>query len=108
MATTVTSPLDVCKTLIMSAHLTNPADVLGKHPIKIMIHMVKTEGFGSLFKGWTAAFVRLGPHTIVTFLVMERLKDWHAQLPEQQQDDTITSNTTTTPSTANAATTTIV
>ncbi|KAG2223736.1 hypothetical protein INT45_003460 [Circinella minor] len=95
VATTVTSPLDVCKTLIMSAHLTNPAsDVLGKHPIKIMIHMVKTEGFGSLFKGWTAAFIRLGPHTIVTFLVMERLKEWHNQLPKQQEGDILTSTTT--------------
>ncbi|KAI8142821.1 mitochondrial carrier domain-containing protein [Fennellomyces sp. T-0311] len=74
VATTVCSPLDVVKTRIMSAHLTD-----GKHPIKIMIHMVRTEGFGSLFKGWMPAFVRLGPHTIVTFLVMEQLKDWHVQ-----------------------------
>lgn len=39
-----------------------------------MKQMIKTEGFGSLFRGWMPAFVRLGPHTIVTFIVLEQLK----------------------------------
>jgi dicarboxylate transporter 10 len=56
----------------MSAHLHD-----GRHPIKIMAHMIKTEGIGSLFRGWMPAFVRLGPHTIVTFIVLEQLKEWH-------------------------------
>lgn len=72
MATTVCSPLDVVKTRIMSAHMHD-----GRHPVKIMLHMMRTEGFGSLFRGWMPAFVRLGPHTIVTFIVLEQLKDWH-------------------------------
>ena len=72
MATTVCSPLDVVKTRIMSAHQHD-----GKHPIRIMAHMIKTEGIGSLFRGWMPAFVRLGPHTIVTFIVLEQLKEWH-------------------------------
>ncbi|KAG2235967.1 mitochondrial carrier domain-containing protein [Thamnidium elegans] len=72
VATTVCSPLDVVKTRIMSAHLHD-----GRHPVKIMVHMIKTEGFGSLFRGWMPAFVRLGPHTIVTFIVLEQLKEWH-------------------------------
>lgn len=66
------SPLDVVKTRIMSAHKHD-----GRHPVKIMMHMIKTEGCGSLFRGWMPAFVRLGPHTIVTFIVLEQLKDWH-------------------------------
>jgi dicarboxylate transporter 10 len=56
----------------MSAHLHDK-----RHPLKIMAHMIQTEGFGSLFRGWMPAFVRLGPHTIVTFIVLEQLKDWH-------------------------------
>ncbi|KAI8346910.1 mitochondrial carrier domain-containing protein [Choanephora cucurbitarum] len=72
VATTVCSPLDVVKTRIMSAHQHD-----GKHPIRIMAHMIKTEGIGSLFRGWMPAFVRLGPHTIVTFIVLEQLKEWH-------------------------------
>lgn len=58
----------------MSAHM-----IRRKHPVQIVLHMVKTEGFASLFKGWVPAFVRLGPHTIVTFIVLERLKEWHAE-----------------------------
>ncbi|KAG1319617.1 hypothetical protein G6F62_011755 [Rhizopus arrhizus] len=54
VATTVCSPLDVVKTRIMSTH---------------------SKGFGSLFRGWMPAFVRLGPHTIVTFIVLEQLKN---------------------------------
>ncbi|KAI8056291.1 mitochondrial carrier domain-containing protein [Gilbertella persicaria] len=72
VATTVCSPLDVVKTRIMSAHIHD-----GKHPIRIMVHMIKTEGVGSLFRGWMPAFVRLGPHTIVTFIVLEQLKERH-------------------------------
>ncbi|KAF7732565.1 Mitochondrial dicarboxylate transporter [Apophysomyces ossiformis] len=71
-ATTVCAPLDVVKTRIMNAQAHD-----GKHPIRIMAHMVKTEGFPSLFRGWMPAFVRLGPHTIVTFIVLEQLKEWH-------------------------------
>ncbi|KAI9484195.1 MAG: mitochondrial carrier domain-containing protein [Benjaminiella poitrasii] len=72
VATTVCSPLDVIKTRIMSAHVNDR-----RNPVKIMTHMIKTEGVGSLFRGWMPAFVRLGPHTIVTFIVLEQLKEWH-------------------------------
>ncbi|CAO3594544.1 unnamed protein product [Absidia cylindrospora] len=75
VATTVCSPLDVVKTRIMSAHVHD-----GKHPIQIMIQMVKMEGFGSLFRGWMPAYIRLGPHTVVTFLVLEKLKEKYAQI----------------------------
>ncbi|GAN02968.1 conserved hypothetical protein [Mucor ambiguus] len=83
VATTVCSPLDVVKTRIMSAHLHD-----NRHPIKIMAHMIRSEGVGSLFRGWMPAFVRLGPHTIVTFIVLEQLKEWHKsyKLAQQQID----------------------
>lgn len=78
------SPLDVVKTRIMSAHLHD-----NRHPIKIMAHMIRSEGVGSLFRGWMPAFVRLGPHTIVTFIVLEQLKEWHKnyKLAQQQIDE---------------------
>ncbi|KAI8099199.1 mitochondrial carrier domain-containing protein [Halteromyces radiatus] len=75
VATTVCSPLDVVKTRIMSAHVHD-----GKHPIQIMLQMIKMEGFGSLFRGWMPAFIRLGPHTVVTFLVLEKLKEQYAHI----------------------------
>ncbi|KAJ8658207.1 hypothetical protein O0I10_006215 [Lichtheimia ornata] len=87
VATTMCSPLDVIKTRIMSAH-----NAESRRPISLIIHMATMEGIGSFFKGWLPAFIRLGPHTIVTFLVMEQLKDWHAQwaLNKSQIIDTAT------------------
>jgi dicarboxylate transporter 10 len=75
VATTVCSPLDVVKTRIMNAH--GKDDI--RRPLKMMKYMVQHEGVGSLFRGWMPAFIRLGPHTIVTFIVLEQLKDWHRQ-----------------------------
>ncbi|KAI8994719.1 mitochondrial carrier domain-containing protein [Pilobolus umbonatus] len=79
VATTVCSPLDVVKTRIMSAHSHD-----ARHSIRIMKSMVQTEGVASLFRGWMPAFVRLGPHTIVTFIVLEQLKTWHKSYKLQQ------------------------
>ncbi|CDS10068.1 hypothetical protein LRAMOSA02745 [Lichtheimia ramosa] len=75
VATTVCSPLDVIKTRIMNTHFDDSSI---KRPWRMMNHMVEKEGVASLFKGWVPAFVRLGPHTIVTFLVIEQLKEWLA------------------------------
>ncbi|KAI7869963.1 mitochondrial carrier domain-containing protein [Spinellus fusiger] len=74
VATTVCAPLDVVKTRMMSAHTHD-----GKHPLRIMLHMIKTEGFPSLFRGWMPAFVRLGPHTIVTFIALEKMRQLYSQ-----------------------------
>lgn len=46
--------------------------------VKHLVDIAKTEGVPALFKGWTPAFLRLGPHTIVTFLVLEEMKRWHS------------------------------
>lgn len=43
----------------------------------IMRQMYKTEGIASFFKGWTPAFIRLGPQTIITFVVLEQFKSWY-------------------------------
>lgn len=56
----------------MSASTASGTGALGA-----MASMMRNEGVMSLFKGWTPAFIRLGPHTIVTFMVLEQLKQWH-------------------------------
>ena len=53
----------------------------------VMTQMYKTEGLKSFFKGWTPAFIRLGPQTIITFVVLEQLKTWHqAFYGEERQE----------------------
>ncbi|KAI8644650.1 mitochondrial carrier domain-containing protein [Parasitella parasitica] len=81
VATTVCSPVDVIKTRIMSAST-------GDHRMSatmIMKQMFKTEGIKSFFKGWTPAFIRLGPQTIITFVVLEQFKTWHDMFQQDRQ-----------------------
>ncbi|KAI9731815.1 MAG: hypothetical protein M1818_007680 [Claussenomyces sp. TS43310] len=71
VATTVCAPADVLKSRIQSA-----ATVSGKKPgmLQILVRSLKEEGPRVLMKGWTPAWLRLTPHTILTFLFMEQLQ----------------------------------
>ena len=42
--------------------------------MSVLSTIIREEGPLALFKGWVPAFVRLGPHTIVTFMVLEQFK----------------------------------
>ena len=69
VATTVCSPVDVIKTRIMSAQET------GKQSIsRLLADIYQKEGLTWCFRGWVPSFVRLGPHTIATFLFLEQHK----------------------------------
>lgn len=70
VATTVCSPADVVKTRIMNAKGNNGGAV------SILKTAVQSEGPGFMFRGWVPSFIRLGPHTIVTFLVLEQLRKY--------------------------------
>lgn len=74
VATTVCSPVDVVKTRIMNAHKQHNTTQAQESGIKILTDAVKKEGVTFAFRGWMPSFVRLGPQTIVTFLVLEQLK----------------------------------
>ncbi len=67
VATTVCSPVDVIKTRIMSAE--------GRGGMLSLLRgWWRNEGVGWVFRGWVPSFVRLGPHTVVTFLFLEQHK----------------------------------
>lgn len=68
VATTVCSPADVVKTRIMNAKGGSGS------AMSILTTAVKNEGVGFMFRGWLPSFIRLGPHTIVTFLALEQLR----------------------------------
>ncbi|GME59792.1 mitochondrial dicarboxylate carrier [Neofusicoccum parvum] len=68
VATTVCSPVDVIKTRVMSAHGES------KSLAKLLVDINRLEGFGWMFRGWVPSFIRLGPHTIATFLFLEQHK----------------------------------
>ncbi|KAF5661511.1 putative dicarboxylate carrier [Fusarium heterosporum] len=64
VAATVTSPIDVIKTNVMSS--THDHNIL--HLIRD-IH--RKDGLMWMFKGWVPSFLRLGPQTICTFVFLE-------------------------------------
>lgn len=67
VATTVCSPVDVVKTRIMSAKTSD-------NILTLVSNIYKKEGWTWMFRGWVPSFIRLGPHTIVTFLFLEQHK----------------------------------
>ncbi|KAH3684034.1 hypothetical protein WICPIJ_005006 [Wickerhamomyces pijperi] len=73
IATTICSPVDVLKTRIMNNTHHEPV-------LSIMRNSFRNEGPLFMFKGWLPAFVRLGPNTIIIFLVVEQLKAYKVGL----------------------------
>jgi dicarboxylate transporter 10 len=72
VATTICSPVDVIKTRVMSSHEQ-------KGIIRLVTDITKTEGLRWMFKGWVPSFIRVGPHTVLTFLFLEQHKKWYRQ-----------------------------
>lgn len=68
ISTTATSPFDVMKTKMFVE--------AGKY--RSMSHcamvIMQSEGMMGFFRGWTANYVRLGPQTTITFIVVEFLR----------------------------------
>ena len=77
IATMLTQPLDVLKTRAMNA---KPGDFKG--PLDL-IRFTGAQGPMAFFKGFVPAFVRLGPHTILTFIFLEQLRMNFGILPQQ-------------------------
>ncbi|KAJ3092301.1 Mitochondrial dicarboxylate transporter [Quaeritorhiza haematococci] len=75
IATTVTSPIDVIKTRIMTAK-----GVAYKSSADAAVKIFKAEGFSAFFKGWIPSYSRLGPHTMLTFIFYEQIKKFITQL----------------------------
>lgn len=73
LITTIASmPVDIAKT-----RLQNMKSVNGKPQYKgtvdVLAQIVKKEGFFSLWRGFTPYYAKLGPHTVLTFVIMEQL-----------------------------------
>ncbi|KAF2167549.1 hypothetical protein M409DRAFT_22354 [Zasmidium cellare ATCC 36951] len=66
-ATTIASPVDVIKVRLMSATTKQSA-------LAIVTRMTANEGLRWMFKGWVPSFMRLGPHTILTFIFFEQYR----------------------------------
>jgi len=75
IATLLTQPIDVIKTRSMSA---KPGEFSSL--TALILHTAKLGPMG-FFKGFIPAFVRLGPHTVITFILLEQLRLNFGRLP---------------------------
>lgn len=74
---TVMNPFDVVSTRMYnqkSAGAGQHGGALYRGPFQCFYKTVATEGFFSLYKGFLAHYLRLGPHTILMFVFMEQIK----------------------------------
>jgi solute carrier family 25 protein 14/30 len=75
ISATTTSPIDVVKSRYMN-------QVFDAHGVgrtyssttDCFIKTLKAEGLHGFYKGWLPQWLRIGPHTIVTFIVLEKLR----------------------------------
>lgn len=67
VTTTVSTPADVVKSLVMHSYPT-------RSPLECMRHIFATDGLRGFMRGWTPNYARLGPHSLITMVVYENLR----------------------------------
>jgi len=71
-ATAVSIPVDMVKTRIQTMKIIDGKPQYSG-PLNVLSQTIATEGVFSLWKGFTPYFLRLGPHTILTFIFFEQM-----------------------------------
>ncbi|GIL84462.1 hypothetical protein Vretimale_19009 [Volvox reticuliferus] len=70
VTTTVTNPADVIKTRMF---VTGGSKARGI--TQTAMDIVRNDGLSGFFKGWTANYARLGPQTVIIFLISETVRN---------------------------------
>jgi hypothetical protein len=73
IATLICNPVDVIKTRVMNSKKGSTGNIIYKNSLDCLTKTLTSEGPLALYKGFWPFFARLGPHTIITFIVYERL-----------------------------------
>lgn len=77
LVTTIASmPVDIAKTRIQNMRIIDGKPEY-KGAIDVLSRVIKSEGFFSLWKGFTPYYFRLGPHTVLTFIFLEQMNKWY-------------------------------
>jgi solute carrier family 25 protein 14/30 len=71
---TATSPVDLIKSRYMNQPFDAGKGVKYSSMLDCIVKTVRSEGILSLYKGWLPNWMRISPHTIVTFVVYEKLR----------------------------------
>ena len=71
---TISAPIDLVKSRYMNQKFVDGKGLAYSSAMNCARLTIKSEGLMALFKGWVPQWVRLGPHTIITFMVLEQLR----------------------------------
>ena len=72
ITTAASMPVDIAKTRLQNMKVVDGKPQYGG-TIDVLVKVVKQEGFFSLWRGFTPYYARLGPHTVLTFIILEQL-----------------------------------
>ncbi|GMR50357.1 hypothetical protein PMAYCL1PPCAC_20552, partial [Pristionchus mayeri] len=65
-------PVDIAKTRIQSMRTINGVPEY-KNGLDVILKVIKNEGVFALWKGFTPCYMRIGPYTVLTFLILEQM-----------------------------------
>ncbi|KAI9205007.1 mitochondrial carrier domain-containing protein [Polychytrium aggregatum] len=68
------NPFDVTMTRMYNQKATGGHGVLYSGTLDCIMKTVRAEGVAALYKGFTAHYMRIGPHIVFTFVFLEQLK----------------------------------
>lgn len=66
---TAANPPDVIKTRVMN----DPRRTVGG-PTAHFLHVMRTDGISGFMRGWTASYLRIGPHTVISLVLIEKIR----------------------------------
>ncbi|XP_072038142.1 mitochondrial substrate carrier family protein ucpB-like [Amphiura filiformis] len=76
MTALTSSPVDVVKTRVMNQKISGLSkdERLYKNSLDCLIKLLKSEGIFGLYKGFIPNWMRIGPHTVISFFLFEYLR----------------------------------
>jgi len=72
ITTAASMPVDIAKTRLQNMKTVDGRPQY-KGTIDVLMKVIKNEGFLCLWRGFTPYYARLGPHTVLTFVILEQL-----------------------------------
>lgn len=72
VATTICNPADVIKTRMMNNQTAHANKNFGF--VNSCSELMKKEGASAFMKGWMASYSRIGPHTVISFILVEQIR----------------------------------
>ncbi|GAB0090112.1 mitochondrial 2-oxoglutarate/malate carrier protein [Sergentomyia squamirostris] len=72
ITTAASMPVDIAKTRIQNMKVIDGKPEY-KGTFDVLLKVIRREGFFALWKGFTPYYARLGPHTVLTFVILEQM-----------------------------------